>query len=226
MLQLFDFSEPTTWIVISIACCVIPVVIMTALTLLAISSGRRLLGQINEPNTDDLMERYEKLRARNPRATPEQLVRKVVNRQAFLAGLVGAITSFGGILTLPIALPLDMYASMRIQNTMVYFIARVYGYQNMPSVEKRAIDYMVMSGGTSLARQGQRVSTYLAARIALRVSEKALAKIVPIIGAAVGFGVNYFLTQTTGRSAIHYYSGNLNRRLGFGHRPPELHDGR
>ncbi len=51
---------------------------------------------------------------------------RVINDQAFKAGLIGALTGIGGILTLPIAIPVDFALSAKIQAATIHFIAQTY----------------------------------------------------------------------------------------------------
>src|SRR5258708_40237437 len=74
------------------------------------------------PDVDDMKRRYDRLRADNSGLSDEALIRKIIHQQALKCGLVGAITGLGGFITLPIALPIDILLSMRIQAAMVQFI--------------------------------------------------------------------------------------------------------
>jgi uncharacterized protein (DUF697 family) len=187
--------------------CVMPLVLF-ALTAFFVS---RYLKRLAAPDVAEMQEKYAALRAANPGLSDDRLVRKIIHQQAFKCGVVGAITGFGGFVTLPIALPVDILASMRIQATMVQFIAATYGYAEVSEQELQIRTHLVMAGG---ARATQ-ATTRFSLRFALRFVSISLAKFVPLIGAAISFAVNYAFAQATGNIAQQWYSGRL-AQLGGG----------
>jgi hypothetical protein len=118
---------------------------------------------------------------------------------------VGAVTSLGGFVTLPVALPVDMVLSYRIQGAMVNFIAKAYDYSPTLMKEEQAVASLVMFGSRQVTTTGIEV----ASRVLLRVGGKTAAKIVPFLGAVVGFAINYVTTQATGYVAASLYSGEV-----------------
>src|SRR5260221_11977273 len=89
-------------------------------------------------------------RGTNPQASTDALVGKIIRRQALKCGIVGAITGLGGFITLPVALPVDILVSMRLQATMVQFIALLYEHGAPNTEELKLQTYMVMTGGVKL----------------------------------------------------------------------------
>ena len=67
------------------------------------------------------------LRTQNINISNDELAKKVLNRKSFKSGLVGAITGLGGLITLPVSIPADLALSWRIQATMAFSIAYIYG---------------------------------------------------------------------------------------------------
>jgi uncharacterized protein (DUF697 family) len=155
------------------------------------------------PDMTELQRRLAQLQRANPQAPVEVLVQKIIRQQSLRAGIVGALTGIGGFITLPVALPVDLILSMRIQATMVRFIATLYGHGNPNSQEAKLETYLVMSGGTEVSE----ASFSIIMRIVARILGESLSIFLPFFGAAVGFGVNYFIAQATGNIAIRWYSG-------------------
>jgi len=186
-------------------CCVLPTVGVIVLSIFAVITGNRILNEFATPDSTRMQQTFAKLQAKNPNATPDELVKKIISRQSWRCGLLGAITGVGGLVTIPIALPIDMITSLRIQTAMVNFIALAYNVKP-DQMESQVINVVVMSGGRQASEYvTQRVTTRLIARLSARVAGKSLVKLVPFVGAIVGFMFNYILTQATGRAAMQYY---------------------
>jgi hypothetical protein len=163
----------------------------------------RWFQRLTTPDVMELQQRFARMQAANPQAPVEVLVQQIIREQALRSGIVGAITGIGGFVTLPIALPIDLILSMRLQAAMIRFIATLYGHGNPDSQEAKLQTYLVMSGGTEVSG----VSFRLIMRIVVRMLGESFAHLVPIFGAVVGFGINYIIAQTTGKIAMRWYSG-------------------
>lgn len=164
----------------------------------------RWLERITTPNVDTLKRKFGVLRAANPTLSDEVLIRKIIQQHSFKCGVIGAITGIGGFVTLPIALPVDILMSMRIQNAMVQFIAQVYSPREPSANELRLQSVLVMSGGVRLTQ----TTTGLIMRGVVRVLGESLSIIIPVIGSIIGFLVNYSIAQATGTIAMRWYSTN------------------
>src|SRR5258708_5553569 len=151
------------------------------------------------PDVGDMKRRYDRLRADNARLSDEALIRKIIHQQALKCGLVGAITGLGGFITLPIALPIDILLSMRIQAAMVQFIELIYSHQTAPdSSEHKLQTYLVMSGSVEISE----TTTNVIMKFILRLLGESLSIFIPAIGALVGFRVNYAISRGTALVAI------------------------
>ncbi len=154
-------------------------------------------------DVSQLQMQLDQLRAANPRLDNEALVRKIINGQSLKCGLVGAIAALGGFITLPVALPIDILMSMRIQAAMVQFIAAAY--QDTTDSTGRQVKLqtqMVMSGSVEVTE----TATSLIMRFVLRLLGESLSLLIPVIGVVVGFGVNYAIAQATGNMALRFYA--------------------
>lgn len=173
-------------------------------TLLAVATFYYMWRKLTDwtaPDVSKLSAQYGKIKAQS--ATDPKALKKIIRQQSFKAGVVGAITSFGGFYTLPIALPVDIYLSTQIQATLVEFIATQYGQTNASAIENRAKAYLVTTGSVQVTER----TSALIMKYAVRFLGKSFAKLIPFIGAAVGFIVNYSIAMTTGNLAIQWYSG-------------------
>ena len=159
------------------------------------------------PDLGEMQRKLAKMRADNPQASTEALVGKIIRQQSFKCGVVGALTGLGGFITLPVAIPVDILVSLRLQATMVQFIAMLYGETQPDSQELKLQTYLVMSGGAEVTE----ASFKFVMRVVLRILGDSLAKLIPVIGAVVGFIVNYALAQATGNIAMRWYAGKLAR---------------
>jgi uncharacterized protein (DUF697 family) len=179
--------------------CVLPLVVLTVLALSAFWFGKRWLENLTEPDVEAIHEDFIAMKAKKPDADRKELIQQVVNRQALKCGAVGFVTGFGGFVTLPVTLPVDILMSVKIQSTMVSYIAQAYGYEN--SLENKAATYAIMSGSGELTK----VSLGVFRQYAPRFIGKSFSKLVPFLGALLSFAVNYIITQSTARLAIQWY---------------------
>lgn len=186
-----------------------------------------------ETDPDAVDQYVEKLRSQNPELSDDDLAEKIVSRKAMKCGLVGATTGLPGILALPVTVPADLLASWRVQIFMVAAIARVYGHTARTTDLKTDI-YLILAGDAAkeaLKRIGIEVGKEVSKRVINQVvtreamkqiwkvvgrkiitkaGQKSLVsftKMVPLVGAPIGFAFNWPATKIVGHFAIKYYSG-------------------
>lgn len=175
----------------------------------------------------------DKLRAQSPGIRNDDLAKKIVWRKSQKNGLVGAVTGLSGILALPVTIPADLVASWQIQIKMALCISYVYGHTPQTTDLKTDI-YLILAGDAAkeaLKRVGIEVSKEITKRtvqkyitrdvmvriwkvvghkIITKAGEKSLIsfmKMVPLVGAPVGYAFDWSAAQIVGKSAILYYSG-------------------
>ncbi len=182
--------------------CVLPIVVTIILAGLAFYFGRQWVEDFIEPDLPKLQDKMKALKAKNPDINDDKLIAKVVNQQALKCGVVGAITGFGGFVTLPITLPVDLLLTARYQATMVSFIAQVHGFEE--SVENKAATYAVITGSTELSK----ATTVLVQKYAPRVLSKSFSKLIPVLGALIAFVVNYVMARSMAKAATVWYRSN------------------
>jgi uncharacterized protein (DUF697 family) len=182
--------------------CLVPIAIMVGLVIFLVSFGKQQLENLSSPDVESLVAEYRTAAARDPH-NREAIVDKIIRRQAFRCGLVGFVTGLGGFFTLPIALPIDILLSVRLQATMVKFLATVYGFEN--SYDSRVATYMIMSGSSEVSS----MSAKFILRMILRLIGESFSRFVPFLGAIISALVNYLLARSTGYVLKAWYARKL-----------------
>lgn len=180
--------------------CVLPLITLSIMAVAIFWFGKRQLEKLVAPSTEALFEQYQEMYTQQPDVDTRVHIQKIINKQAFKCGLVGAVTGVGGFITLPITLPIDVFLSVQIQAAMVEFIASAYGHPE--DRDSQVATYMIMSGSGEVTQMTSRVVMRYAVR---RLTGKFLSKFVPLLGAVVGFAVNYMLARSTGWVAMQWY---------------------
>ncbi len=175
----------------------------------------------------------DKLREQNPGISSDDLAKKILNRKSFKNGLLGAITGIGGFATLPVTVPADLIGSWRVQIVMALSIAYTYGHTSKTTDLKT--DVLIILAGDSAKEALKRfgieatksitkklVNKYITKDIMLKIwrvvgqkvitkaGEKSLTsftKMIPLVGAPIGFAFDWAATQAVGRFSIKYYKG-------------------
>lgn len=175
----------------------------------------------------------DKLREQNKGISCDELAKKILHRKSIKNGLIGAITGVGGLITLPVSVPADLVSSWRIQASMAFSIAYVYGHTKDTTDLKTDL-YLILAGDSAkeaMKRIGIEISKsvtkkaiqkyitrdvmikiwkVVGQKIITKAGEKSLTsfmKMVPLVGAPVGFAFDWFATETVGRFAMSYYKG-------------------
>ena len=193
----------------------------------------KLIDWMIETGQQDVNEYIEKLKSLNPSISTDDLARKIVRRKSLKNGLVGAATGLGGLITLPVLIPADLVLSWRIQIFIALSIAHVYGH-NINTVDIKTDIYLILAGDSvkeALKKFGVEVSKGITKKtlekyvtrevmkniwkvIPQKVITKAGAKsstsflkMVPLVGAPIGFVFDWAATRAVGNMAIKYYGG-------------------
>ena len=194
----------------------------------------RLLNWLATSDPQRVAAYVEKLRSENPGITNDSLARKIVARKAHRNGLVGAMAGIPGFLASPISIPADLVASCRIQIDMTVCVAYVYGFTYGKTVLKTDA-YLILAGnaakstleplgiGFAKALTKQAVEKYIPRAVMTRtwgglglkvvaksgeMSLSPITRLLPLIGAPIGYAFDWAAAQLVGRIAIRYYSGN------------------
>ena len=126
-----DWLGPNTWQWLAIfggltLLILVPLVAMAALIWLGAKRTKLAFERFVKPDPVALEARMRGLRRRYPGLDEAGLVRRIIARESLKVGLVGAVTGLGGIITLPIAIPIDFALTAKLQASLIQFIARIY----------------------------------------------------------------------------------------------------
>jgi hypothetical protein len=171
---------------------------LTVVAYLLISRLVRRLSRVTSPSVAAMQQQVSRLQAADPAGSSERALRTLIHREALRCALVGGVTGLAGIVALPVALPLDLYATLRIQAALVQTIAAHYGRAPASEAEVRVRSFLVMSGSRA-ASEGL-------AKFLLTVLGKSAAKSVPVLGAVISAAVNYLVAQAIGQAALRAYA--------------------
>ncbi len=158
---------------------------------------------------------------------PKIAAKKLANAQIIKCTTSGVITSFGGLLTLPIAIPANLTSVWYLQLQMIAAIAVMGGY-NPSHDEVKMLCYACLTGtgvsdvlkqaGVKFANKGGKIlvgkvpievirtiNKKLGMRFVTKFGEKGivnLGKMVPVLGAVVGGGFDLASTRIIANTAI------------------------
>ncbi|MFT8844170.1 MAG: EcsC family protein [Schleiferilactobacillus harbinensis] len=148
---------------------------------------------------------------------PEAAIQEFLRYARRRVGTVSFLTGLGGLATLPVAIPAEVANTLYMQLRMVTVIAALRGYDlNDDRVKTMTLitltgnaaeDYLKKAGIAWTGRLGERVSAATLQRINQLVGRKLFAvagehgrvhfsKLVPLLGAGVGAGVDIAATAT------------------------------
>ena len=196
-----DLSSPLTQFLIGAA------LVLLLLIVVAIIAAVLIVHQLQRfisPDILRLQQQLDQRRKAQPGVALDSHMQAIIQQQAFRAGLVGAITGLGGFITLPIALPVDLILSMRIQATLVQFIASVYGHGVLDGASAKVQNYLITTGTVEVTE----TTFNWIMKIVLRVLGESLSMLLPAIGALIGFVLNFGIASATGHVALRLYSGS------------------
>lgn len=168
-------------------------------------------------------------RVARPEESRDQLAARVVSKQSLKAGGVGAITGLGGVVTLPVAIPANLVGTWRVQATMLAVVAEIY------DAEFEIDDFFLVMGGSAVVEAMKQfgvaagkditkrmvekhitretmkqINRVVSRKVITKAGEKSLTsftKMVPLVGAPVGFAFDWTATRAFGKAGILYYAG-------------------
>ena len=168
----------------------------------------------------------QRLRARQPGLADQDLARLVVRRGTRRVAWASAATGFGGLATAAVHLP----SVLALQAALVLAVAEVYGELDDPDLTwhvalvlggDRAVGAVRASGVPAaddvsrrwitghVTRETMRQVRGVVARAVLttagRRSLSSVTKLVPVVGAGVGYVLDRAAAQQLGERAIRYY---------------------
>lgn len=147
----------------------------------------------------------------------ELAIDKLVSCQRRKSTATGFVTGLGGLVSIPVALPADVYSSLVIQVNMIVAIAVIRGY-DVHSDEVKTLVFLCIIGnsiGDVLKQAGikavtdytaktilpkltlavsERIASKVGSKLVLKASTKGLsnaAKMIPVLGGLIGGAYNF-----------------------------------
>ncbi len=162
--------------------------------------------------------------------TKEKASKVLINNQIAKCTTSGFITSLGGLITLPVAVPANVASVLYVQLRMIASIAYIGGYDPIDD-EVQTLAYLCLTGtaladiikGTSI-KIGQKVAVNalkkipgtvltkinqkVGFRLLTKFGEKGainLVKLVPGVGGIIGGGIDFFDTKIIAEKAYNVF---------------------
>lgn len=179
-------------------------------------------------NCNDLAQEYL-----NKYGTPERAAKRMFSAQIAKCTTSGFLTSLGGLITLPVAVPANVASVLYVQMRMIATTAVLGGY-NPSDDEVRTLVYICLAG-TSVSDVCKSAGVQFANKITLSMLKKLpgatltkinqkvgfrfmtkfgttglvnLGKLVPIAGGVVGGGLDFATTRIIAKQAYNYFICN------------------
>jgi hypothetical protein len=134
------------------------------------------------------------------RGVDEMGLNGFIKHCARLAATTGIISGVGGIATMLVGVPADMVNNLTQQFRVTLGVI----YAKTGDYEVNFEDFMAIVAISIGVEAGvmitKSVLTRVAERLLIRLSERTAARLVPIVGAAIGGATNYFFIKGIGAS--------------------------
>lgn len=172
-------------------------------------------------SVDDLVAHYLQ-----ENGDPEKAIDNLINWQIGKASTAGFVSGLGGIVTLPVAIPLNLASVLFIQLRMIATIAAIRGY-NVRSDQVRVLCTACLVGSAATdalkdvgiqvgAKLTQAMITQISGSVLVRINQAVgfrlvtkagttglinLSKLVPFLGGVVGGAIDGLTTNAIGFAA-------------------------
>ena len=133
------------------------------------------------PSVSDLADDYKRQSHANDAARVQALIKWAVAKNS----ATGFVTGLGGLLTLPVAIPGSLAASLAIQAPMVAAIAEIYGHDAKNDQVRTAI--LLCMIGNAIEDVAKQAGVTLGGRVALEALKNVPGRVLIEINKRVGF---------------------------------------
>ncbi len=124
---------------------------------------------------DDYTKRYQ----------TEEAIRRLINSQTQKAATTGFLTNVGGLITLPVAIPVNLGSVLFIQMRMVASIAHLRGY-DLKSDQVQTFIYVTLAG-TSMSEMIKQAGIQMGNKTVAALAKKIPGSIILKINQRVGY---------------------------------------
>ncbi|CAN5385578.1 hypothetical protein BH23ACT7_BH23ACT7_22440 [soil metagenome] len=182
-------------------------------------------------------------------AALDPLARSYVSSNALAAGAQGFVANLGGAITMPVSIPADTVGMLAWMVRATSGVMGAYGFETETEhgAAQLRVGLLVASGVSKLTLEGtqvlvahlsrqlldraaaERLNAYLTGQVTRRVGgglvRGRLPRAVPVVGGAIGAGVNLTMVRAMGGRARAHYRGLLEEwQRNQGLRPPVVWD--
>lgn len=166
---------------------------------------------------DKVKKSINELRSRYPRAGPPQLAGRLISRASLKCSVAHTGAAALPLVGVPASLVADFTYVIDRQCTLVASIAYLYGHEL--STDEAVKDILYCMGTSSGAFAGERFLANvvrqglkgealraLLKRLGIILSQRALARVIPLVGPVVGGICSYAMMRSIGRAAVELYA--------------------
>ena len=175
-----------------------------------------LLDNLLNTNRQAIKNLIKKIYINNPYINPREIAQKIVQQESLKSGALGALTGLGGILTLPLTIPVDFVKAFKIQSFAIQAIAYTYGYTPEKTDLKRDVLLIISHNSLeqiihSLEYQIKEINQEESGEEAKKethwqVGEKTGAKVARNASAKVGAKIGTNIAIKSGQKMIRDYT--------------------
>jgi uncharacterized protein (DUF697 family) len=126
-------------------------------------------------------------------------VNLLIKYQVAKTSATGFLTGMGGLITLPVAIPADVAATIYVQTKMIAAIAHMGGYDIRDDKVKTLVYVCLV--GDAVKDVLTEISVGIVRRSLIRASGKSLSKVLPFLGGVIGGTINGVTTKAIGKIA-------------------------
>lgn len=180
------------------------------------------------PSIEEFAQNYLDKETNNNKAA-----KAMIKNQVIKCTTSGFLTGFGGIITLPVTIPANVGSVLYVQMRMIACIAYLAGY-DLKSDQVQTLIYACLAGiavtdvikqagiklgvkltNATIKKIPGKALTKINQKVGFRFITKAgttgivnLSKVVPVVGAFAGGGIDYFETKTIANRAYKWFFKN------------------
>ncbi|KJS15498.1 MAG: hypothetical protein VR69_13080 [Peptococcaceae bacterium BRH_c4b] len=181
-------------------------------------------------NKKDVIKRVAGMKKKHSGMTGRELCDLVIRRKSRWCAASGAVTALPGafpglgtVLAVFGGTALDITALSYFMSEMILEMSAIYGRDlNIPAVSREALWVLVSAVGSDVAGKGLtrtvvaqmgrqavvKLMQELLLSLGIRISQRSLLKIIPVLGTIISGAVNYYICKKIGKVAADYYDKN------------------
>ena len=181
-------------------------------------------------NKKDVIKKVAGMKKKHSGMTGRELCDLVIRRKSRWCAASGAVTALPGafpglgtVLAVFGGTALDITALSYFMSEMILEMSAIYGRDlNIPAVSREALWVLVSAVGSDVAGKGLtrtvvaqmgrqavvKLMQELLLSLGIRISQRSLLKIIPVLGTIISGAVNYYICKKIGKVAADYYDKN------------------